>query len=452
VFSDTHSVSQELDLGNENPRLSLHTSANFGTGDKEAYKAVADFLEARQHSSNVADRIHCIWYCVSCDDDRTIHGLEAEFFRQLPTLAPATPAILVFTKYEELIANVRQEWYRDEQRRGISKVAASHILRDLTNHEFKKRIGRRWDAILGDAKIPKLCVATDDEWNPHAGMERLAVGTLSELKGKGERLSYAAAQRGSPAISTQGRDAFFSSRSLVGVQSLTPNNTVCADMAAEYFAVNTGHARKRSGVEVGKILHDFFDRSLQIFNFKDPEKVLLEPRLLGRILETMFDAETLGFVKASLDSDGEGHGQGQALIDGLSPHDRACMLTQALAGVVMFFHKLAESQWLHRDPVPRLTGHIVDRELSGIRSGKERKAMLEAIEDSRIFTQCHLATEVSDLILRAVGQDEKSDMSNRAFMIEDDSELAEISLSFVNDHPGPDAVVLPNGMTILALN
>lgn len=119
-------------------------------------------------------------------------------------MAPATPAILVFTKYEELIASVRQEWYRDEQKRGVSKVAASHILRDLTAHEFHKRIGRRWDAILEKERVPKLCVATDVDSNGHAGMERLAAGTLAELKGKSERLAFAAAQRSSPAISTKG--------------------------------------------------------------------------------------------------------------------------------------------------------------------------------------------------------------------------------------------------------
>lgn len=204
MFSNTHDVNREVNLGNENPCLSLHTSANFGSGDNGAYKAVCDFLKAKQQSSNVADHIHCIWYCVSCDDDRTIHGLEAEFFRELPSLAPATPAILVFTKYEELIASVRQEWYRDEQKRGVSRVAASHILRDMTTHEFQKRIGRRWDAILGDQHVPKLCVATDDDSSGHAGMERLAAGTLAELKGRSERLAFAAAQRSSPAISTKG--------------------------------------------------------------------------------------------------------------------------------------------------------------------------------------------------------------------------------------------------------
>lgn len=199
---------------------------------------------------------------------------------------------------------------------------------------------------------------------------------------------------------------------------------------------------------MGEILHDFFDKSIQIFNFKDPQKVLSEPRLLDRIMESVFDAEELGFLrgKGSFDS------SGQALIDSLSPHDRACMLTQALAGVLLFFHQLAESQWLHRDPIPLLTAHIVERELSGIRSGKERKAVFETIENSAIFTRCNLITQISDLILKAIGQGEKLGVTDNSFVIEDDSELEEISLSFVNDHPGPGNVVLPNGMTILALN
>lgn len=98
---------------------------------------------------------------------------------------------------------MRNEWYRDEQKRGMSKVAASHILRDLTTHEFNKQIGHKWDAVIGDQRISKLCVATDDDGG-HAGMERLAIGTFAELKGKDERLAFAAAQRVSPALSTRG--------------------------------------------------------------------------------------------------------------------------------------------------------------------------------------------------------------------------------------------------------
>ncbi|KAB5529070.1 hypothetical protein GE09DRAFT_1064621 [Coniochaeta sp. 2T2.1] len=423
AFSTTHNISNPIDVGEENPRVALHTSANFGSGDREAYKAAVDFLEHRK-SSDTPDRIHCIWYCVSCDEDRIIHGLEADFFHQLSSIAPATPIILVFTKYEELIASVRQEWYRDEQKRGVSKVAASHILRDLTNHEFQKRIGRRWDAILEGEPVPKLCVATDDDGSAHAGMERLAVATLAELREKPERLAFAAAQRSAPQISTK----------------------VCTDLAGDYFDVNTGHARKRSGVEMSDILRDFFDRSLQIFNFNDPDKVLADPQLLDQIIESVFDAEELGFLQGSIDIGG------QDLINGLAPHDRACLLSQALAGIILFFHRLSESQWLHRDPVPKLTAHIVDRELSGIRTGKERRAIFETIESSSVFTECHLASQVSDLILKAVAQEERFGASENAFTIEDDSELQEISLSFVNDHPGPEDVVLPNGMTVLTLN
>ena len=197
---------------------------------------------------------------------------------------------------------------------------------------------------------------------------------------------------------------------------------------------------------MGEILRDYLDKSIQTFNLKDPDKTLLDPNLLGQILESVFDENELGLLKGSFEN------SGQTLIGGLTPHDRACMLAQALAGVALFFHKLAETQWLHRDPVPELTTHIVERELNGIRSGKERKVVLETIESSHVFSQCHLIGEVSDLVLKAVGQGEKLGAPNNAFMIEDESELAEISLSFVNDHPGPDNVVLPNGMTILELN
>jgi hypothetical protein len=84
------------------------------------------------------------------------------------------------------------------------------------------------------------------------------------------------------------------------------------------------------------------------------------------------------------------------------------MLTQALAGAVLFFDKRAESQWLHREPVPKLSSHIAERELRGIKFGPQRKALFETIEGSPIFTQCHVTSQVSDLILKLVGQVHKA--------------------------------------------
>jgi hypothetical protein len=76
----------------------------------------------------------------------------------------------------------------------------------------------------------------------------------------------------------------------------------------------------------------------------------------------------------------------------------------------------------------------------------------ETIEESHILTQCNITSQITDLILKAVDQGEKAEPNNNGFMVEDETELQVISLSLINDHPAPDDVMLPNVMTILALN
>jgi hypothetical protein len=95
------------------------------------------------------------------------------------------------------VASVRQESYRDEEKYGMSKVAASYIFRYLTANKFEWFAGQRWDVVVGDAHIPRLCVATDDDGSGLAGMERLSVRTLAGLKEKTARLVFAAAQSAS---------------------------------------------------------------------------------------------------------------------------------------------------------------------------------------------------------------------------------------------------------------
>lgn len=55
---------------------------------------------------------------------------------------------------------------------------------------------------------------------------------------------------------------------------------------------------------------------------------------------------------------------------------------------------------------------------------------------------------MSDSILKAVRQVHKGANPENAFVVEDKSELQEMSLSFLNDQ-GPDDIVLPCGMTDL---
>lgn len=193
------------------------------------------------------------------------------------------------------------------------------------------------------------------------------------------------------------------------------------------------------------------------------------------------------------------------LVNNLSPHERAVLLVQCLSEIVLFLHKLADSQWPHREnfslslPPLTLTEKSVERTLAEFGEGRERITVLETVEGSRVFTECALAQQIADLVTEAVeiaehdgylakdghgaveyamggmggqnsgryylgggGGGERSTHGHhghghghprqrRSVVVVDDSELQEISLSFVNDK-GPDDMVLPCGMKILPLN
>lgn len=235
---------------------------------------------------------------------------------------------------------------------------------------------------------------------------------------------------------------------------------VAAELASTYFAVDTGHARKLHGVDVRDIMPNFYAKAVQLFNLRDVSSVLDDPTLLIRILEATFGMHQRILVDESLS-----HSSTEpSIFLGLSPHERAVMLAQAMAAVILFLHKLADVQWPHRDnlrgilPPATITARDVQRVIHEIEVGTEKRELLEEIESSPVFTSCRMRKEVADLIHRAVEKADKGAASHftreeraRGVLMVDDSDLQEISLAFVNDK-GQDDMVLPNGLRILPLN
>jgi hypothetical protein len=186
--------------------LAIHTSLNLGTGDGSHYDRVCDFLRTHSTpSTEQADRIHSIWYCVASEEHRSVAELEKRFFSSgLASAAPNVPIILVFTKYDEFVHKVKIDWSRDAQERGLSKLAVTHILQDLSSKKFEQNIGKKWDAVLSES-IPRVCVSSgdSDSEDDTKSFEELAERTLAGLRDRSVKFAFAAAQRNSALISTQ---------------------------------------------------------------------------------------------------------------------------------------------------------------------------------------------------------------------------------------------------------
>ncbi|KAK3339950.1 hypothetical protein B0T25DRAFT_560968 [Lasiosphaeria hispida] len=445
AFSASHDIEQELDLEGKNGRLTVYTSPNFGSDDRATYQRVCDFLASRSSDTQqLQERIHCIWYCVASEEERLVSQQETRFFGGgLATVAPQVPVVLVFTKYDEFVGRVQLAWSRDAQERGLSKVALSYILRDLSTKRFYELIGKRWDDVLLDGQgrsrvrhVPRVCVSSgavdgDDDDSSFEALAKVTLESLREWKERHVKLAFAAAQRSSVTISTR----------------------YCADTAAEYFTVDTGHVRKADGIAMRDIVPNFFAKAVKIFNLRDNAAALDDASLLGKVLEVTFGSDKRLFLDEILHSSSTDSG----MLFTLSPHERAVMLTQALAAIVMFLDKLADTQWPHRNAfLPTITPRTIERELDEIRSGREKQELLETVEASPIFSSCHLKNDIADLVLKTVEMAERISLpqgrdASGVIVVDDDSELREISLSFVNDK-SPDDMVLPCGMTILRLN
>ncbi|KAK4167731.1 hypothetical protein QBC43DRAFT_311341 [Cladorrhinum sp. PSN259] len=443
IFQTNHDIDKEFDLLGQNSRLAIHASPNFFSGDEKVYESVLDFLKSRAAAPKVQDHIHCIWYCVASEESRGVGELERRFFLNgLAQISPHVPVVLVFTKYEEFRAKVRLEWSKGADERGLSKIAVGHILRDLSGKRFEQDIAVKWDGLLS-AQIPRVCVSSDDEDDENRSFEQLTLSTLATLRDKNVRYAFAAAQRHSASISTQ----------------------FCADAATSYFEVDTGHARKIHGVDMRDILPDFLSKAVQIFNMRDVPSSLNDPSLLSRIVDATFGRNQKPILTESLHRSGTESG---SILLNLSPHERAVLLTQALAGIILFLHVLADTQWpqpdfnhyhaTYRDPSSpyTLTPRTVARELEETKEGATGKQeLLETIEASSIFSECTLKQEITELLRSAVASAEKLGSPHRhmrgprKLVVEDESELQEFSLSFVNDHRGPGDAVLPCGLTIL---
>ncbi|VBB87205.1 Putative protein of unknown function [Podospora comata] len=416
TFDPKHNIESELDLQGQNDRLAVHASPNFLNGDQKNYNRVLEFLSRRSASADYTEHIHMIWYCVSTsEEDRGISDLEKHFFTQDIT-SVHVPVVLVYTKYDEFVSRIMLEWMKGagSTERGVSKVAVGHILKDISSKRFEEDIGCHWNMIL-PFSIPRVCVSSGDEDDDIRSFQQLANSTLASLKGEADvKLAFATAQRSSPVISTQ----------------------FCAEAATDYYEVDTGHARKIHGVDMRDILPNFFAKAAQIFNLRDPSSVLTDPLLLNRVLDSTFGTHQKPLLAESLRRSGTESG---SILLSLSPHERAVLLTQALAGIVLFLHMLADSQWPHAGTLPTsaplspgytfstpttphfpshsgsvntdLSQRQISRELEDLRLGMGKSILLDKIESSSIFTECQLKQDISELILKAVTLAEKLEIT-----------------------------------------
>jgi len=190
-----------------------------------------------------------------------------------------------------------------------------------------------------------------------------------------------------------------------------------------FFTLNMGQASTQPDLSLRDILARSCHRISAVYNLTDRQSVLSGDSTPSRILEAIFDPGALGFV-------GE---ESTAILAQLPGSSRACLLAQAIAGIICIFERLAKSS--------EVTPETFDRALLLFSGSEQRTSMLSSIERSGLFNRCYLKSQIVELIAASLRRECR----------ESPAEEAEQDLSWATELP-PRNLGVPWGLSIMVLN
>ncbi|KAM0426009.1 hypothetical protein ACHAPT_008638 [Fusarium lateritium] len=194
----------------ENENLVLHDSGGFEAGDLKCVDEIHAFIKHRREQHDLADQLHCIWYCISCRSNRPIESAEKEFF--LNADVGDIPVVVVFTQFDTLVDDHFNQLRRRQRNRGkavdmdqLEKEAMNAAIADYDSNyrgQFEREFGRRLRVA-----IIRLSMPQPDEGEPlqTSGIDSLVKETRGMLLEDGLKLLWTAAQCHSADMKLKGK-------------------------------------------------------------------------------------------------------------------------------------------------------------------------------------------------------------------------------------------------------
>ncbi|KAK4143393.1 uncharacterized protein C8A04DRAFT_28816 [Dichotomopilus funicola] len=181
------------------------------------------------------------------------------------------------------------------------------------------------------------------------------------------------------------------------------------------------------------LLNETFTKITTVFNLDDPSDVLADPANLEKILNTIFDTNSVPLVTE----------KSVRIAAGLDDHDRSCLFIQAVAGMVLIFQRLSQAG----GPV---SARLLSRELQLFGESEQRRVVLDKIGHSSAFSSCYTKDSLVRFVLEAI------DTGNDGqWEVLDSKPIGERMVSeesaCINDRPCKN-MGLPWGFTIMTLN
>ncbi len=198
----------------------------------------------------------------------------------------------------------------------------------------------------------------------------------------------------------------------------------------ESLTLNLGRLSIPAETCLFSLLNQCFAKIKAIFNLNDPTRILSEPSSLERILHAVFDTTSLPFVTE----------KSVRIAAGLDDHDKSCLFAQAVAGMVLVFRRLSMAATV-------ILPGVFSRELQLFAECEQRRAALDRIGSSSLFSSCYTKPAVVDFLVAAIDEHHIAPATNASGA----DLLLNDSVACVSDRPCKN-MGLPWGFTIMALN
>ncbi|KAH9216224.1 hypothetical protein DL95DRAFT_460511 [Leptodontidium sp. 2 PMI_412] len=147
----------------DRPDLLVHDSSGFEAGGQRELRAVKNFVSDRASRTEMADRLHLIWFCLELNSARTKQKGTTELFKTISQYAEDVPIVVVATKKDEFLGVKLMEARKKISGVGKDPVAYWTELEVYAENEYVKRMeliekelheieGGRFDAAVGISK------------------------------------------------------------------------------------------------------------------------------------------------------------------------------------------------------------------------------------------------------------------------------------------------------------
>jgi len=151
-----------------------------------------------------------------------------------------------------------------------------------------------------------------------------------------------------------------------------------------YLSVDLGFVSIEKDSSIRSILDQYIETATQNAKVRDADGILVDPSNRQRILDAIFLDDASSFVSGD-------HGELQS---GLGEQERARLVVQGIAGILSLLFRLARVE-------PCISQQDLDAELHAFTVRGIPTLLRQEVEESRIFSDCLMKTQLADLILAA---------------------------------------------------